>query len=63
MKSPCVDCKDRHVGCHSGCEKEEAYLAAKKTKQDAAYAELRKDMALTSFRNDMIRKTKRRRKQ
>ena len=21
MKSPCLDCPDRHLGCHSTCEK------------------------------------------
>ena len=34
--APCKDCKDRHVGCHSKCEK---YLEYKKELQKAKHQE------------------------
>ena len=34
--APCKDCKDRHVGCHSKCEK---YLEYKKELQKAKHRE------------------------
>ena len=34
--APCKDCKDRHIGCHSKCEK---YLEYKKELQKAKHRE------------------------
>ena len=34
--APCKDCKERHVGCHSKCEK---YLEYKKELQKAKHQE------------------------
>ena len=34
--APCKDCKDRHIGCHSKCEK---YLEYKKEVQKAKHRE------------------------
>ena len=34
--APCKDCKDRHVGCHSKCDK---YLEYKKELQKAKHRE------------------------
>lgn len=28
MNSPCKDCKERHLGCHSRCEAYQSYRAA-----------------------------------
>lgn len=34
MKVPCKDCTDRHLGCHSECEKYKAFDAERKKISD-----------------------------
>ena len=38
MKGACKDCADRHVGCHSDCERYAAYMAERR-KINAARAQ------------------------
>ena len=33
-KAPCKDCPDRHLGCHSQCEKYKAYTEERKRISD-----------------------------
>ena len=35
MKGACKDCADRHVGCHSGCERYAADVAERRKLHDA----------------------------
>ena len=37
MKSPCKDCPDRYVDCHSRCKKYLAYAAERETERQARY--------------------------
>lgn len=43
MNAPCKDCKDRHAGCHSECERYQAYAAEREAinakKREAANAD------------------------
>lgn len=63
IESPCLDCTDRHVGCHSECDK---YLSYKidMTNQKAIVADNKaRDNIIFSYKSQSImrmRKKKRR---
>lgn len=61
-ENPCIDCEDRHFGCHIGCEREEQYQAEEKPKRDKIRAAKDEEMMLDGFRRDGIRKAVRRRR-
>ena len=63
VESPCMDCPDRHVGCHGECEKYKAYDAALKEirKARADQAELDQFLyAASSKRPEAMRDQRRR---
>lgn len=35
--APCLDCPDRHVGCHAECERYANYKAARDAEREAAH--------------------------
>lgn len=39
MKSPCKDCPERYVDCHSRCKKYLAYAAEREAERQARYHE------------------------
>lgn len=59
---PCVDCPDRHVGCHADCKREQAWLAADQARLDGIYAAKAGDKLVDEFWGDMVYKTKRRKR-
>lgn len=57
---PCIDCPDRHVGCHADCKREQAWLETEQARLDGIYAAKAGDKIVDDFRGDMVYKTKRR---
>lgn len=57
---PCIDCPDRHVGCHADCKREQAWLETEQARLDGIYAAKAGDKLVDDFRGDMVYKTKRR---
>jgi len=59
---PCKDCKERHVNCHSSCEKYQLF----KKENDALREKIRKDKddyyAACASKNDRIEKAIKRRR-
>lgn len=59
---PCIDCPDRHVGCHADCKREQAWLETEQARLDGIYAAKAGDKLVDEFRGDMVYKTKRRKR-
>ena len=38
IKSPCIDCESRHLGCHAGCENYTAFLQERNDLKGAYFA-------------------------
>ncbi len=61
--APCYQCPDRHVGCHSKCERYKAYAAEVSADREKAAAAYRGQALAESWeiRQQLKRKTKWRR--
>lgn len=56
MKTPCLNCEFRHVGCHADCEHYKAFRA----EREAAYKRNAQQAEMTSFVSDVKRNVHRR---
>lgn len=45
MRAPCMNCQNRHLGCHGQCEAYKAFRA----QRDAANAEKQKDASVLDY--------------
>jgi len=57
---PCIDCPDRHVGCHADCKREQAWLETEQARLDGIYAAKHFDDVVDDFRVVQIQRTKKR---
>lgn len=55
VSSPCKDCVDREIGCHSVCEKYIQYLKEKDEYNKKVSNARKKENDILSFRIDSIR--------
>lgn len=59
IKSPCLDCDDRVVGCHSSCEKYAAYRAEIDTDKSVITEVKTKENLIYSYKVESIKRMKR----
>lgn len=62
MTCPCGVCEIRHVGCHAECEAYQKWRAEYAEQSRAAYLLRTGEDILDDFRNDALRKQRRRRR-
>lgn len=59
MKTPCLNCADRQIGCHGKCKKYDLYKEELEREKELKQTSLRSFTECDKFRKEMIRKTKR----
>ena len=52
MKNPCLDCADRHVGCHITCERHIAWKEEYQAKHSEITKKKTNEMLTTSYQRD-----------
>ena len=57
--SPCFGCTDRHVSCHSACEKYAGWSHKLNAQREALRAEKQKNNRLRSYSIDLAEKIRR----
>lgn len=60
--NPCYKCEDRVSGCHGQCEKYAVWILELREKQDVIYKKRNQEIKLAKFREENIRKQKRRKR-
>ena len=56
---PCLDCPDRRVGCHDGCEREQAWKDEHDARREKIFQARAMNAMLDNFVTDGIRRSKR----
>lgn len=62
MKSPCLNCTDRHIGCHAVCERYLAARAEQNAINEWVGAERRTVRDVEDWRTENIRRLQRRKR-
>lgn len=64
MKSaPCKDCIDRHINCHSSCEKYKNWQIEDKEEKNRIFQEKRLTCVQAQYKRDLMAKMARKKKQ
>lgn len=58
VTQPCKDCLDRHIGCHSTCDRYAAFLRENKEQKDAIKAIRAETVQLLNFDPKFAQTTK-----
>ena len=56
IKSPCLNCSDRHIGCHSECDKYKEFTESRQSENEKISAERISDMQYKSYKVDVLTK-------
>ena len=58
--NPCYKCEDRHVGCHSACERYKEFCEACAVERDRIYAKRAEGKMMDDFKFRCVERTKKR---
>ena len=61
-ESPCLNCEERHDGCHSKCERYLSYRAELDRINEERFRESEHEGRLNAYHRETVRKVKRSRK-